>query len=124
MSYVYELIFLLSLVAIAIIHAFFIRRNKEYSHLLWGGISLTIGAILFYCSHYNVLLGISFVFIRVVVFSPLLNLLRRPPKPFFYLNPESNENKINFDGFIQKIWIPCWIGSLIVLIILQFDSHL
>jgi hypothetical protein len=119
-NYIYEGLYLVSLFCFAYIHAIRFDLNKTIDHLIWGLISGGLIGLIFIFSEWNWLLLLCLILERIVFFSPTLNLLRHPQKPFFYLNPESNERKLNFDALIYVIWEPFWGACVIALIFLQF----
>lgn len=98
--------FLLATIAIAIYQANFYNAHmadgKTLNHPLWF-LFYCIPVIIEYLVWKNLGLVLLAFLIRGVVFSPLLNYLRKPRKAFFYIHGTGGKGSSFLDGLLMKI---------------------
>lgn len=98
--------FLLATIAIAIYQANFYNAHmadgKTLNHPLWFFYYL-IPTALDYLTWKNWWLVLLALIIRGVVFSPLLNFLRKPRESFFYVHGNGGKGSSTIDSLLEKI---------------------
>lgn len=123
--YLAEALFLAPIIGVAAHHAQRFDRQLptgKLFHFLWACSFIPVIAALWLLTDHNWLLAGALVLERFIVFSPVLNLLRHPRKPFFYIHKKLqplDKNGSWQDELIGKAYIPVWVVSVIGLIILQ-----
>lgn len=129
MSWIIEIVFAILNFYIAKLHAEKFNENipiNSIFHEVWAGIILVFLTCALVLTHFNWWLFAALILFRLWFFSPMLNYLREPRKPFFYLHGESVNGSF-IDTFQESIignaypWF--WLGYLVTFIILQFFLH-
>lgn len=117
MNYFIEILFVSYNVITAYLQAQRFKEGKTINHTLWGGIYALLVVMAGILD--SVLMGIVGVVVRVVVFSPALNLFRK--KPYFYLNfsGESFIDRLYHDEEHYKMiyFIMCFLMAALNLIL-------
>jgi hypothetical protein len=119
--YISELLFFIVILATAGYHAYrFNNHIKTGSafHLLWATITGAIIVLVCWLAGWNYLLAGALAIERFILFNPLLNLMRKPRKPFFYIS--SGKNGSWMDRVLTKVYEPACAIAVTGFIILQF----
>lgn len=122
MKFIFEVLFLGGIIVIADVHAQLIEKNKPINHFTWGGIFAGIIAGAWYLEERNWWFLAALILEHFVFFSPALNFLRRPRKPFFYLDSQPKSGAL-WDKVlipIEKYYPFIWAAGLAIFIALQF----
>lgn len=126
MVIILEVLFLLLNIVIAKIHAQRFNANIAITntfHAIWAGVvgAFIVGA--WFLSHHNWWLVLALTLLRMWAFNPILNYLRIPRKPFFYLHGES-QNGSFIDTLQEQIignnYPYFWAGYVVAFIVTQF----
>jgi hypothetical protein len=119
MPYIAEILFLMIQVWVADYQSQQFDAGKSISHTLWAAIMGAIIVVAWYICGKNYWLIAALLIIRFVFFSILLNFMRHPRKPFFYLGSGGSV----MDGIllkIQKAYPLLWSAMFLLLIFIQF----
>jgi hypothetical protein len=122
MTTVIQLAFMPALVIIADIQARMIGADKVIRHFWWGCL---FGALIlagWWISGRNYWLAGALVVEHFIFFAPVLNYLRTPRKPFFYISSQPKKGSI-WDRLLIKIepaYPFIWAAALVGFTTLQF----
>jgi len=101
MKYIFEAIFAVAILLIADLQAQIIEKNKPINHTVWGLVFVTLGGIGLWFQ-FSWWFAAALVIEHFIFFAPLLNFLRHPRKPFFYISSQPKTGSI-WDKWLIKI---------------------
>ena len=122
MKQIFEILFLGGVIVIADVQAQLIEKNKPINHFAWGALFAGIIAGAWYLEERSWWFLAVLVLEHFVFFSPALNFLRRPRKPFFYISSTPGSGSL-WDKVlipVEKYYPFIWAVGLAGFIALQF----
>lgn len=114
MNYLFIILFLGSIFALADYQARQIQAGKPINHTLWAAITALVILAAVWLRGWDLWLGLACLLCRFLFFSPILNYMRMPPKSFFYINSEPGTGS-KIDALLAKpVWLYpfCWFAAL------------
>lgn len=88
-------------------------------HFWWGLATVVVGTILVWLSHWNWWFAGALVAMRAWAYNPLLNMVRHPPKPWFYLATKDAHNSA-IDKMVYSWYHVGWFIALAAWLFLQY----
>ena len=117
--YIGELLFLFMNLAIAEYHASLFDNNKKINHFWWGCAVGGVIVLFTYAGKWDWWFFGALIAERMWCFNPMLNFLRKPKKPFFYVHSDKVGGSW-LDSIIGDAYPYVFATSLAGFIIAQF----
>lgn len=121
MRFIYEAIFLGTIIGIADIQAEMIAKGQTIRHFWWGSLFALLIAGAWWLEDQNYWFAAALVIEHFIFFSPILNWFRRPSESFFYIHSDSGKGSIwdNLLKPVEKYYPYIWGASVITFGFLQ-----